>query len=130
MLINRGEYMPAITAENRDFWQDLANNLHQQRPHVGREVKIEKGRKHKGKQGKVIQHKLDQYDNAYRYGNDASHHYRDMAGRSGWVCLVETSNERFWVKASYTVCIDAQANKTLPCDIYWNGDKDTRKDYI
>lgn len=99
--------MPAITSENRDAWQAIANDCSKQRPYVGRLVKIVEGRKHKGKQGKVVRHMLDKYFDAFRYGSEASHHLTQMMGRHGYVVLVEQEcGNRFWVRADYTLCMD------------------------
>lgn len=97
--------MACITSDNRDIWQKLADGLSAQRPYAGRRVTIVGGRKHKDKVGTVIRHQHDQYSDAYRYGNDAHHHLRDLRGRSGWVCLVRFDDgSTGWVKADYTHC--------------------------
>lgn len=93
-----------IRTEDKDFWQAQADKRAADYPHVGRMVTIVDGRKHKGKTGKVLAHKRDAYSDAFRYGNDASHTLRDMAGREGFVVLVDTGLEKFWVKASYCLC--------------------------
>lgn len=104
-----------IRAEDRDFWQNMANKKALDFPHVGRRITIVAGRKHKGKTGTVRVHKRDQYSTAFRYGNDASLHLRDMAGREGFVVLVDTNTERFWVKASYCLC---EGRKQTPEQAY------------
>ncbi len=93
--------MAAITSENASMWQALANMLEGERPSVGKPVYVQGGRKHKGKFGTVVRHQRDQFSHAYRYGNDASHHMKDMAGTYGWACLVECGTERFWIRADY-----------------------------
>lgn len=94
--------MPAITAENRDFWQDLANRLDADRPSAGRRVTVMLGRKNKGRTGIVLRHERSKYGQAYRYGSDASDHMRDMAGRYGWRVLIKTGDgTTFWTEADY-----------------------------
>lgn len=93
-----------IKSEDRDFWQSVANKKALDYPHVGRKITVVDGRKHKGKTGIVRQHRIDRYSTAFRYGNDASHYMRDMAGREGFVVLIDTGLETFWVKASYCLC--------------------------
>jgi hypothetical protein len=95
--------MPAITDDNKDFWQKLANDLAADRPFAGKTVEVVKGRKHKGKVGIVRRHQLDKFSTAYRYGNDASHHMKDMAGTYGWCCMIQdnATGENFWVRADY-----------------------------
>lgn len=90
--------MPVINDTTRDAWQSLANKLALDRPSVGKRVQVQRG-KRKGKQGIVTRHMLDKFSRAYRYGGDASHHFKDMAGRAGWCCLVDTGTETFWTKA-------------------------------
>lgn len=97
--------MSCINADTRSAWQAMADEASKTRPHPGRRVRIIGGRKHKGKVGTVVRHQVSQYGNAYRYGNDASHHLRDMRGRYGWTCLVRTDlGEQFWVDADHTEC--------------------------
>jgi len=96
--------MPAINEKTRGTWQDIANELSKQRPVPGRKVSITGGRKHKGKRGTVLRHQLDKFVDAFRYGGEANHHMTEMAGRFGYVCLVENMenpSDRFWVKADY-----------------------------
>ena len=95
--------MSAINEDTKDFWQKLANDLSQGRPIPGKTVEVIKGRKHKGKLGTVVRHQLDKFSTAYRYGNDASHHFRDMEGTYGWACLVRDNSNglTFWVRADY-----------------------------
>lgn len=102
-----------INSETQAFWQSLANELSRQRPNVGRRVTVIGGRKYRGKLGVVVRHQVDRYEDAFRYGNEASQHYKQMAGRYGFVCMVreiqvddddgsllDTGNV-FWVKARY-----------------------------
>jgi hypothetical protein len=96
----------AINTETRDAWQAIANDLSKQRPYPGREVRVEAGRKHRGKTGRVLRHQCDKFGSAFRYGGDANLHMREMAGRYGFVVLVATETEQFWVKAEYVRCID------------------------
>jgi hypothetical protein len=101
--------MACINEETRDFWQQLANDLSKQRPYPSRLVKVTGGRKHKGKEGVVVRHQYDKFSNAFRYGGDANLQMREMAGRAGFVCLVDAGSERFWVKADYVECVDDKA---------------------
>lgn len=95
--------MPTFTAENAAGWQAIANTVEKDRPSVGKWITVEKGRKHKGKSGQVVRHQLDKFSTAYRYGSGASDALRDMVGRYGWVCMVQsiTDGSTFWVKADY-----------------------------
>lgn len=105
--------MPAITSENRDFWQTMANNASRQRPYVGRQVTIIRG-KHKGKSGKVIRHQTDRYVDAFRYGGEASNMLTSMEGRRGYVCLIDTGTEKVWAKGNYLDCLGTFNNCTDP----------------
>lgn len=97
--------MSCINADTRSAWQELAKEASKQRPHTGRRVRITGGRKHVGKVGTVIRHQISRFTHAYRYGNDASHHLRDLNGRYGWCCQVRTDlGESFWVDAQHTEC--------------------------
>ena len=99
--------MAAINQDTQKAWQDIANELSKQRPYPGRKVRITEGRKHKGKCGKVLRHQLDKFVDAFRYGGEANHHMTEMAGRFGYVCLVENTQDpldRFWIKADYCLC--------------------------
>jgi hypothetical protein len=100
--------VPAINSENVEFWRDVAKEADKQRPRTGRRVCVVGGRKHKGKEGLVTRHQHDQFSHAYRYGNEASMHMKDMVGRSGWVCLVQPDDgsQPFWVKADFVECIN------------------------
>lgn len=99
--------MAVINSDNRQAWQNLANEAGKNRPSVDKRVKIVKGRKHKGKEGIVIRHIRDQYDTTWRYCPEASAMLREMNGRSGYVIQVRTeSNETFWVKADYSEILE------------------------
>lgn len=93
--------MAVINADNKDFWQDIANKLSINRPYVGRRVKVTGGRKHLGRMGTVIRHEYDRYSSAFRYGGDANMHMREMAGRYGFIVLIKPDDgaDNFWVKA-------------------------------
>lgn len=100
--------MSTINSENAEAWRAIASALSRQRPIMGRRVIVVRGRKHRGETATVVGHYLDRFDRTtFRYGNEASYHMREMAGRSGYVCLVEGERDRFWVKAKYLACIDA-----------------------
>lgn len=97
--------MSAINQENARGWQIIADMLSRQRPYVGRWATVVRGKKLKGDRVKVLRHQIDQYEDVFRYGNEASHHMRAMDGRAGYVCLVETEGgKRAWVKAKYLMC--------------------------
>lgn len=97
--------MSCMNSTTREFWNDMGQQLSRQRPSCQRIVTIVQGRKARGRRGVVVKHMIDKYENAYRYGNETSHHMRDMQGREGWVCRVRLdSGEEIWVKARYLVC--------------------------
>jgi adenosine deaminase len=100
--------MAAINAENASAWQAMADQLSEQRPSVGRHVRVTAG-KHQGKVGTVIRHQPSQYINAFRYASDAQAHLREMAGRFGFVCRVQAAAtpEQFWVDADKVEVIPA-----------------------
>lgn len=106
--------MPVINEETRAAWQRIADECGKQRPYRGRKVRVDGGRKHKGKIGTVVRHQLDQFYDVFRYGGEASHHMAQMAGREGYVVMVQPDDgcQRFWVKAHYVTCIDAEAGET------------------
>lgn len=95
-----GATVSAITAENRDFWQKLANDLGPSRPDPGKRVLVVGGRKHKGKTGTVVRHRRDQFYHWYCVP-EANAHLREMAGRAGFVVLVQTESDLFWIRADY-----------------------------
>jgi hypothetical protein len=103
--------MSIINEQTKDFWQKLAVDLDATRPSIGKFVRIEGGRKHKGKTGRVIRHQIDKFGTAYRYKSDAQAHMADMRGREGWACQVECGQDehgatiRVWVKAHYCTVI-------------------------
>jgi len=89
--------MTTITAETRDAWQRLANDVAPQRPSVGKRVRVTSG-KHAGKDGLVTWHGRDNFANNY-YQSDAQLHLRDMCGRDGFRVRVDTGSETFFVGA-------------------------------
>ena len=93
--------MSAINAETRDAWQSIADELSKQRPWPGRRVRVTGGRKHAGKEGTVLRHQVSKYNDVFRYASEAQAHMREMAGRSGFVVLVQPDNDSkpFWVDA-------------------------------
>lgn len=99
--------MAIINADNREAWQSLANSASKEKPFVGRKVRIDNGRKHKGKIGEVMRHQQDKFWNAFRYGSPAQHMLTQMRGREGFVILVKTQTEQFWVKAEYATVLEA-----------------------
>lgn len=102
--------MSVLNERTREAWQAIANDLSKQRPYAGRRVRIVGGRKHKGKEGTVTRHQLDHYEDAFRYGGEASQHMAQMAGRDGYVVMVRPdAGKPFWVKARFVLCIDDAA---------------------
>jgi hypothetical protein len=99
-----GAAMSAINENTAAAWRIIAATTDTTRPSVGRRVRVTGGRKHLGKIGVVQIHERNKFNNeAYRYGSDAQHHMRDMAGRSGWRCKILTDDgEAIWVDASKT----------------------------
>lgn len=81
--------MSVINDKTREAWQHIADESSKQRPCVGRRVRVDRGRKHKGKIGTVIRHQRDQFVNPFRYGSAASHHMVVMDGRYGFVPIRE-----------------------------------------
>lgn len=101
--------MSVINESTRDSWQQIANDLSAQYPGVSRRVAVVGGRKHRGKVGTVVRHQKSKFSDAFRYGGEANLHLREMAGRHGFCCLVETDDgERFWVPAEHTEVLAAQ----------------------
>jgi hypothetical protein len=98
--------MPVINADNADAWRSLAKFVEKERPSVGKTVTVDKG-KHRGKTGVVERHMLDRYYDAYRYGSSAQHHMTDMRGRDGYVVLIRTETETFWVKGNNVTVLTA-----------------------
>jgi hypothetical protein len=96
----------AINADTADAWRQIAKDCEATRPSAGKRVRVTGGRKHVGKEGTVLRHQISKFGDAYRYGNDASHHMRDMMGRSGWTCQVRTeAGETFWTDADNTAVL-------------------------
>ena len=81
--------MSVITSENRQAWQDLADDLSVNRPSIGKIVQVIKG-KHAGKVGRVVWHGRDKFSTAYHYCNEAQSHMRDMEGKAGWRVAIQT----------------------------------------
>jgi hypothetical protein len=92
--------MPAMNPDTRTAWQAIANDLSNQRPSVGKRVKVTGGRKHTGKTGTVSRHQPSRFVNATRYASDAQAHMREMAGRFGYVVMVSPDDgAAFWIDA-------------------------------
>lgn len=92
--------MSCMNTETADMWKQLAADAAAQRPIAGRRVRVTVGRKHLAKEGVVVRHIPDRYSDAFRYGNDASMHLREIQGRYGFVVQIRTdSGESFWTKA-------------------------------
>ena len=102
--------MACITSENRDAWQRMADDAAAQRPYPGRRVRIDGGRKYKGKIGLVVRHERDRFGSAWRYGSDASHMLQDMIGRYGFRIQVrsDVDGSLFWCPADYATCVDGK----------------------
>jgi hypothetical protein len=111
--------MSAINADTAKAWQAIADRLSVTRPSTGKTIRVSGGRKHKGKVGIVEIHQISHYTNVYRYGNEASHHMRDLSGREGWVCRVRciATGESFWIAAEHVDVIkihtDGDGNETI-----------------
>ena len=94
--------MGCLAREHQSFWQDVSAQLEPARPSVGKRVRSTTTRgKNVGRVGTVIRHEIDRFDgSAYRYGSDASHHMRDMAGTYGWRVQVRCDDgATFWLSA-------------------------------
>lgn len=85
-----------------DPWKSIAVELEKNRPSVGKHVIIIRGRKHKGKKGLVIKHKLNVYEKIFGFKAAQTTKLRDMTGREGYVCQIQSGPEVFWVNADYT----------------------------
>jgi ribosomal protein S4E len=99
--------MAIFTQENAPIWQGLFNAVAQEKPALGRTIRVTRG-KHTGRVGAVKRHQESQYVNAFRYGDSAQHAMTQARGRYGFCILVETADgERFWCNADYAmVCVD------------------------
>lgn len=98
-----------INEDTREAWQYIANEVSKQRPDPGKRVRVSGGRKYKGITGTVVRNIQDKYVNAFRYGNEASFHMREMERRYGFVVLVQpddASIKPFWTKADNVEVID------------------------
>ncbi len=97
--------MSVINSNTIAAWQMIANNVSRQRPYPGRTATVFRGRKLLGEKVSVVRHQKDAYSDAFRYGGAGNLMMREMAGRSGFVCLVRNAQgaER-WIKASYLAC--------------------------
>lgn len=105
--------MPAINADTAKAWQEIANTLAVARPGVGRFVRSLTARgQAKGRSGVVIRHERDPFAvDAWRYGNEASMHMREMAGTYGFRVLVrDASGRTFWVSADRVALDTAPAS--------------------
>lgn len=92
--------MAVFTADNRKFWQDLADTLSMDRPSVGKTVRVTGGRKHLSKVGVVVYHGVDKFSDAFRYADEAQTAYREMAGRYGYIVKIKQDDgSTFWIKA-------------------------------
>ena len=90
--------MTAITADNRDMWQTIGNDLALQRPSVGKMVRVTAG-KHSGAEGRVTWHGRDKYSDT-RYVTAAQQLLRDIEGRRGWRVRVQDEFQSFFVDAN------------------------------
>lgn len=90
--------MPWITAENAPIIQSLFNDVSKDKPTIGATVRVRTG-KHAGKIGTVQRHMVSRYKNPFRYGSEMSRAMTQVRGRSGFVVLVKTETETFWVDA-------------------------------
>jgi hypothetical protein len=101
--------MPTFTAENRDAWNALFASVADQRPSVGKLVRVVDGRKHKGEEGRVVWHGEDRYYMAQhrRFMSDAQSALNEARGRNGWrVRIQPEEGESFFVNAAYVEVIE------------------------
>lgn len=107
--------MPVITSENRDGWQRIADEASKQRPFPGRRVRIDGGRKYKGKIGTVVRHERSKFDrDAFRYGSDGNLMLREMQGRRGYRIQVRTAfGETFWTEADHAYVFSDEEIRAL-----------------
>jgi hypothetical protein len=98
--------MPWLTAENAPVFQELFNSVARDKPSIGATIRVIYG-KHSGKIGTVTRHMLSRYKHPFRYGNAASHAMTQARGRGGYVVLVKTEMETFWVDADKVMlCVE------------------------
>lgn len=84
--------------------QQLADRLSADRPFVGRTVRVDRGKKHVGKIGRVTWHGLDKFSTAFRYGSPDSASLTEVRGRYGYRIRVQTEQgESFFVPADYVM---------------------------
>jgi hypothetical protein len=92
-------------------WKDvgeIVNRVYEKEcPYVGRHVRIDKGRKHKGECGIVTWHGRDRFDRDYgRYGNAMSDAIHDARGRDGFRVRIKLdSGENVFINADYITII-------------------------
>lgn len=103
--------MAIINSDNRDAWQQLANDLAAQYPSKGKRVRVTEG-KHKGTTGLVVWHGRNKFYDLH-YKTDAQLHLMDMAGRAGFRVLVFPggNGDKFFVDADKVEVIDENGNK-------------------
>lgn len=89
-----------ITTDNKDSWKRVADNAENNYPSVGKLVEVVGTKKHVGKKGIVKVHIVDQYDKFSKYCDSSMLLLRQLKGRNGYVVLVQTETENFWVKAN------------------------------
>ena len=93
--------MPLFTRENASAWQGLFRELDQDRPSVGRTVKVVRGRKNRGVVGVVVWHGRDQYYDD-RYDSSAQRAFNEAQGKFGYRVRISPENgPAFFVKAEY-----------------------------
>lgn len=90
--------------KNHDAWQKLFDDLGKDRPSVGKKVLVTSG-KHKGKVGRVFWHGRNPHSDAWRYGGEAEHHFRDAAGKYGFrvgirIFIDDEEIDKFFVDAN------------------------------
>jgi hypothetical protein len=98
--------MAIFTADTRDAWQALANQVAPQRPIRGTHVRITRGT-YMGTEGTVTWHGVDTYAST-RYFDSAMLALRQMHGREGYRIRVQPAQgEAFFCKAEYAEVLAA-----------------------
>ncbi len=96
--------MGLLTGMSRKEAQSFADFMARDRPFKGTNIRIFKGRKHKGKEGVVFWHGEDRY--AKSWGDSNQQMARHIMGRFGFRVGVETEDgEKFFAPAEYTMII-------------------------
>ena len=88
-----------------EYWGALRDIAATDRIYQGLRIRVEGGRKHKGRTGIVTRHQRSAYSTALRYASGASLDLRIMRGRDGFVALVTPDDDgdpkQFWVPCEH-----------------------------